>query len=222
MPFAWVAFDVDGTLYDSSAVLVPAYERALACLVADHGLAASLPLPALDQITALVGRPNLEILAALYPELPLERRARLDVLIARELSALVRAGGGRLYAGALDLVSDLRARGRRLVAISNGNHEYLEAVFACYDLARWFEPLRSLQSEGLGSKAELLGEHLARHRIAPGEIVMVGDRSGDRDAARAVGCSFVGCLFGYASERELGEEPLTIRSLSELLPIIAA
>lgn len=207
---AWVAFDIDGTLYDSSAVLVPAYERGIATYDS------RIPVPSLAQITALVGRPNWEILATLFPLLDEHQRNELERAIMDALAQLVRTGQGALYPGCVEMLTVLRESGRQLIAVSNGRQAYLDAVFACYDFAPLFKPLRTLDSERLTAKAELLRAYMDVHAIAADDVIMVGDRTGDLRAAEAVGCSFIGCLFGYASEAELGGQRLTVRALGEI------
>lgn len=218
----WVAFDVDGTLYDSSAVLVPAYEQAIAQFNERRPAHQRVALPTLADITALVGKPNWTILASLFPMLDEEERAALDGMVIAELSGLVRADHGRLYAGAVETLETLRAAGLGLMAVSNGRQSYLDAVFDCYALRPLFEPLRTLDSEGLSIKADLLQVYMDDLDISAKRLVMVGDRSSDLAAARAVGSRFVGCLFGYASEQELGGQEHTVRKLSELPELVSA
>ena len=50
-------------------------------------------------------------------------------------------------------------------------------------------------------------------RIYPGNLVMIGDRASDLEAARTVGCPFVGCSYGYGTPEFLKDVPTNYDAL---------
>ena len=51
------------------------------------------------------------------------------------------------------------------------------------------------------------------------ELLMIGDRTSDLEAAREIDCAFIGCNYGFASE-EIKTADKVIHDFSELLEIL--
>jgi beta-phosphoglucomutase-like phosphatase (HAD superfamily) len=88
--------------------------------------------------------------------------------------------------GAEDLLLGLRGRVLRIVGSGTPQAE-LELVVATRKMGEWFE-------EWWGSprmKADILRDVMARHNLAPRQVLMVGDGMSDYDAARETGARFL-------------------------------
>ena len=55
----------------------------------------------------------------------------------------------------------------------------------------------------MSDKTAILRAYLERYGLGPESTIMVGDRSSDVEAARAVGCRFIGCDYGHGYRREI-------------------
>jgi phosphoglycolate phosphatase-like HAD superfamily hydrolase len=57
--------------------------------------------------------------------------------------------------------------------------------------------------------------------LPPRGVVMVGDRTSDVEAARAVGCHFVGCDYGHGYRHEIEAAGPLVNRFSDLPRAIA-
>lgn len=188
-----VAFDLDGTLYSSEAILGPAYADAVASANAEWNTAYRVPLT--NEIVALVGRPVREIMRLLYPEMP---AAHIEAFSTRTLDQLVgriRNRGGHIFEGVPEMLSALADRGHRLVLVSNCRRSYLEAILETHSLTSLFESAVCNEDDPVLGKPGLLARDLRGRRG-----VMVGDRASDGEAARQVGIPWIGCRYGHAGD----------------------
>lgn len=210
-----VAFDLDGTLFSSEAILGRAY--AVAVAEANRRWSLGLETPRLEAILALVGRPVAEILAHLFPALSADRRHDFSTFVLDELVAQIRAKKGVLFAGVPETLAELRRRGHPLVVVSNCRRAYLEAILGAYGLAGLFEAAVCNEDDPSLGKNGFLKKSIAARRG-----VMVGDRASDGEAARFAGVKWIGCAFGHAAEtdKELEAADAVIHSFPEIPPIV--
>jgi phosphoglycolate phosphatase-like HAD superfamily hydrolase len=68
------------------------------------------------------------------------------------------------------------------------------------------------------TKEQNLRDIIAREGLEPSEVIMIGDGIGDRDAARACGCAFV----GFRGEEFHPREVVVVKALGELDRVIDA
>lgn len=212
------AFDLDGTLYSSEPVLGLAYDSAIRAANAEWG--SSWPVPTTAQILVHVGRPVREIFARLFPSMPESVRARLAQRVLEDLAARIRAGGGHLFPGALEVLRELRSEGCVPILVSNCRRLYLEAVTTTFGLAPLFDEMHCNEDDPVLGKSGLLA------RAAAGRSgVMVGDRASDGEAARAAGLAWIGCDFGHVGEEgriELSGADVVVTSLAEIPGIVGS
>lgn len=218
-PVTLLAFDLDGVLYSSEPFLGEAYREAIAAVNARHpGAFARVPTTA--EILAHVGWPLPVIFANLFPGVD---RAPLDDLHAETLRVICRrvaAGEGLCYPGVADTLRALRAAGHTLCVASNGRTDYVETVIATYGVADLF--LARVTADDVGDKTAILRHYLRALPAEPRRTVMVGDRASDVDAARAVGCHFVGCDYGHGHRAEIEAAGPLVQDFTDLPGVIAA
>lgn len=197
-----IAFDLDGVLYTSEAFLADAYRESIAD-VNRRRPGAIERVPTSEEILRHVGWPVPTILARLFPEAD---RGAVDLIYETTLEVIcarVRRGEGRVFDGVAETLDELRLAGHDLVVASNGRRPYVEAVLSTYDLAPRFGALFAVDPGGCRDKGELLRAYVERHGARADEVVMVGDRASDVEAAVAVGCRFVGCDYGHGHRDEV-------------------
>ncbi len=212
-------FDMDGTLFRTETLLVPAYERAFLRL-GQEGLYQG-EVPPVSIIMASLGMLLKEIWARVLPSSGPEVHARLDAIFLEEQLALLREGSGELYPDVEGTLHALRAAGFRLFVASNGHEAYVKGVAGEKHIAELFEGMYSAGEYGTGTKVDLVRLLLEHSGVRT--AWMVGDRLSDVEAGKDNGLPVVGCdyaEFGVPSS-ELDQADMRIRSFAELLHIIA-
>ena len=204
-----VAFDLDGVLYSSEPFLGEAYREAIANVnAAQPGSFASVPTT--REVLDHVGWPLPVIFANLFPGAAADALARLHAETLAVICGHVARGDGILYPDVTESLQGLHAAGHRLAVASNGRTRYVETVLATYRLGELFLP--RVTADMVGDKIAILRHYRERLGVAPGAVVMVGDRASDVEAARAVGCHFIGCDYGHGYRHEIeGAGPLVQR-----------
>jgi phosphoglycolate phosphatase len=212
---AFVAFDLDGVLYSAEPFLGDAYREAIA--VVNERRPGSFPrVPATAEILEHVGWPVPVILQRLFPAVDPEAVELLYLHTLPVICARVRHGEGELFPGVADTVAVLHQRGYRLGVASNGRRPYVEAVLSTYDLTPFFVDLIAVESGSKTGKSDILRAYVDRHAVKGGELVMVGDRASDVEAAGDLGCAFIGCDYGYGHRDEIAGAGEVISEFNQL------
>ncbi len=219
---ALIAFDLDGVLYSSEPFLGEAYREAIANVNARRPH--SFPrVPRTREILDHVGWPVPVILERLFPHID---GVAVDLLYAETLiviCARVARREGILFAGVASALARLRRAGFLLAVASNGRQQYVETVLATYDLRAWFVDLVTVDGGGtVATKADILAAYLARHRVPPAALVMVGDRASDVEAAAHVGAHFIGCDYGHGYRAEIEGAGPIVSACDQLPAVIQA
>ncbi len=215
-----VVFDLDGTLIDSAPDLRAALNR----LLAEEG---RRPL-ALDEVTQMIGDG--------VPKL-VERgfRATGETPEGAAFEAVVRrfhghyeghaADATRPYDGAIEVLDELRAAGRKLGICTNKPERATREILDSLGMARFFRAVAG------GDTIEGVRKPDPRHLLAvldalgaePGGAVFVGDNANDVGAARNAGLPVIVMSFGYSRgpAADLGADAL-VDSFEDLPAALAA
>lgn len=183
-----VAFDLDGTLFDSSEGIINSINYALGRL--------GQPMRPHGELISCVGPKLVHSFARLLPaSIPPEEGARLY----SERYLAVGFKENRLYPGIQPLLEALRALGIPLFTATAKSTRGTLRTLTHFGLDHYFVEIRGCDA-GV-EKHDLLFN--AKGRCPGATVVMVGDRSYDMAAAKTAGCVAVGALWGYGSPREL-------------------
>lgn len=213
------AFDLDGVLYSSEPFLGDAYREAIANVnAARPGSFARVPSTA--EILQHIGWPVPVILARLFPHVDDAAIALLHVETLDVICAHVALGDGVLYADVAQTLHAVGDLGLHLAVASNGRTRYVETVLATYDLADAF--LERVTADQVGDKTAVLQAYIDRLGTTSAETVMVGDRTSDVEAARAVGCRFIGCDYGHGHRDEIEAAGPVISRFADLPRTLAS
>lgn len=204
-------FDYDGTLHDSLAIYAPAVREAYDDLAA-RGLAAAGP-PDPETIRQWVGLPPAEMWDRFQPDLSPSEKQACSARVGERMLELVREGRARLYDGVPEVLDHLKARGVRMLLLSNCPVSYLQAHTAQFGLERWFDGLYCGEQFGYRPKHAIFPELRDRW---PGEFLVIGDRAQDMEIALRNRQRAVGCLYGYGSPDELSGADWLARSPLDL------
>jgi 2-haloacid dehalogenase len=128
------------------------------------------------------GRPWADAVETLVAEYP-ERRELIEAFHRRWPEMLAGA-----IPGTVDVLTDLRATGIRLVALSNWSAEMFPIAQERFDFLAWFEGIVISGEVGVNKPDRRIFEHLVeRFGIDPAAALFVDDSPANIDAARTFG-----------------------------------
>lgn len=202
--FRLVIFDFDGTLADSGDWFLS---------VADH-LAERFKFRKVDpaDIEALRGRTTRDVIRHLgIPRWKLPAIGRYVLALLAEQTDQI-----ALFEGIPMLLQDLAAQGVRIALVTSNAEHNARAILgpANAALIEQFECGASLFG-----KAPRYRRVLRRSKVAPGDVISIGDETRDVVAARKVGICAGAVLWGYANREGLArlEPDLMFESPDEVL-----
>ncbi len=207
-----VIFDWDGTLCDSVEHIVHAMQGAA------RELGETAPeAPAIRDIVGL-GLP--QAVSILFPQVTGSAHDEL----ARAYSRHYIAGEDNppeLFAGAMDTLEELRARGLQLAIATGKSRRGLERILSSLGLEDFFDNTRCADETSSKPDPKMLLELMADADKLPEQVVMVGDTEYDLAMASNAGVASVGVTFGvHTPERLATHAPVAlIDSLPELLTL---
>lgn len=203
-------FDMDGTILDTLPDLVDVTNLAMERF--------GYPSHPAEDILKMVGNGLRSLITQAMPQ-------GLDADAADECIAYWKAlydelgdARTRAYPGVVDVLDELKARGKKLAVLSNKYDEGTKLMARRYfagqmDLALGEGPVpRKPDPTGLLFVADELG-------VLPGNVAYVGDSDTDIEAARRAGAFAVGVLWGYQTRDRLenAKPDLLISDPAELL-----
>ncbi|WP_199615679.1 HAD family hydrolase [Paenibacillus alkalitolerans] len=211
-------FDMDGTLFRTEKLLLPAYERMFRRL-RDEGLYEG-ETPPEQAILGALGMLLNDIWKRVLPEHDEAVHRRADVLLLEEQMLGLQEGIGELYPGVKETLEKLRGHGYRLFVASNGLEAYVKGVAEAKGIASLFEGLYSAGEYKTATKVDLVRLLLRHNGVS--SAWMVGDRSSDVEAGAGNGLTVIGCDYAEfgVSASELDGADIRIRTFPELLALL--
>lgn len=206
--FDLIAFDWDGTLYDSTAVIA----RCIQAAVRDVG---GTP-PSDRDASYVIGMGLMQALAHAAPDVPRERYAELGERYRHHY--LIHQNDLSLFDGVLPMLADLRARHHWLTVATGKSRRGLDEVLHSESLAGVFDGSRTADETAGKPAPRMLHELMREFGVDPTRTLMIGDTTHDLQMAVNAGCASVGVSYGAhepAAFAELG--PLAVvHSVREL------
>lgn len=184
--FDLIAFDWDGTLFDSTALIARCIQRA----AVDIGL----PEPEFERAKYVIGlglRDALEhavpgLPEARYPELGL--RFRQHYLAAEEELSF--------FDGTLEMLSALKARHHWLAVATGKTRKGLDRLLHARELARVFDGTRTADETQSKPHPQMLLELMREFGVDAERTLMIGDTTHDLQLAANAGAACVAVSFG--------------------------
>ena len=201
-PIKLVVFDLDGTLNRTELYAVPAHKKALA----ERGIFDKTA----EDIIATFGARYLDCGLALIGTNDLNEMEKYFSQEAAYEQEFIQQYAG-VYDGADKMLDRLHELGFRTAVCSNASERYIRMVLGRLGLLDKIDEIQPLLP-GL-IKDQTLG--LLLERAQPEAAVMVGDRYYDKQAAKANGLPFIGCLHGF-SPAEVADGDRTVDHLSQV------
>ena len=184
--FDLIAFDWDGTLFDSTKIIVRCIQRA----VADVGGA----VPTDQAASYVIGMGLMEALAHAAPDVPKERYAELGASYRKHY--LAHQDDLSLFDGVLPMLQDLRERHHWLAVATGKSRRGLDEVLHASELKGVFDGSRTADETAGKPHPQMLNELMREFGADPERTLMVGDTTHDLQLAVNAGCASVAVSYG--------------------------
>ena len=213
----YLAFDIDGTIYDAGDILEESFREGVINFI-ESGFSKSLDIPTRDEIIATLGLTLDDIFSTLFPLLDRDERVELYHICTDNLVRMIREKKGRLIEGVDETLKRLNSMNFNMLVASNGAREYVEAILETYDIKRFFsEPF--IYAEGpINDKSDIVKRYLELNPER--RVIMIGDRATDLAAARDNNIPFIGCAFGHAGADEIKGEKYIVHNFRGIIDIL--
>jgi phosphoglycolate phosphatase len=184
--FDLIAFDWDGTLFDSTAIIVTSIQNA----VKDLGY----KVPSDEAAAYVIGLGLTQALAHAAPDVPQEKWPELGQRYRHHYALHV--DDIVLFKGAEDLVRELRARGHQLAVATGKSRSGLDEAFVATGLGEVFHSSRTADETRGKPHPQMLLELMDELGVEPQRTLMIGDTTHDLQLAANAGCASVAVSFG--------------------------
>jgi phosphoglycolate phosphatase len=184
--FDLIAFDWDGTLFDSTALIT----RCIQAACADVGVA----VPSDEQASYVIGMGLIEALQHAAPDLPRERYRELAEryrhhYVARQHEIV-------FFDGALAMLQLLKARGHLLAVATGKSRRGLDDALSTSALHGLFDATRTADETASKPDPRMLLELMREFNVGPERTVMIGDTTHDLQLAANAGVARIGVSYG--------------------------
>jgi len=206
--FDLIAFDWDGTLYDSTQIIV----RCIQAAVTDVGG----QTPTQEQAAYVIGMALMPALAHAAPDVPKEKYPQLGeryryhyALHHNDLS---------LFEGVLPLLEALHERQHLLAVATGKSRKGLDEALHQVALRGIFDASRTADETAGKPDPRMLHELMAELGVAPERTLMIGDTTHDLLMANNAGCASVGVSYGAHGRSGLEDlhPRVVVHSVAEL------
>ena len=184
--FDLIAFDWDGTLYDSTKVIVRAIQHA----VVDVGGR----MPTEQDAAYVIGMSLAQALARAAPDVPPEKYAELGARYRHHYH--LHQDDLSLFDGVLPLLQQLKERHHWLAVATGKSRRGLDDVLRSEELHGVFDGSRTADETAGKPHPRMLDELMREFGTEPDRTLMIGDTTHDLEMARNAGCPSVGVSYG--------------------------
>jgi phosphoglycolate phosphatase len=186
LKFPLLVFDWDGTLFDSTALIVKAIQAA----VADLGYTP----PSNEAASHVIGLGLTQALAHAAPEVPKEQWPQLGERYRHHYSAHL--NDIDFFPGTIAMLRELKAKGHTLAVATGKSRRGLDDALLRGDVASLFDATRTADETRGKPDPLMLNELMEELGHGPPHTLMVGDTSHDLNLAINAGCPAVAVSFG--------------------------
>lgn len=184
--FDLIAFDWDGTLFDSTAIIT----RCIQAAVRDVG--GTVPTDA--AASHVIGLGLMQALAYAAPDVPKEKYPELGARYRHHYMA--HHNDISLFAGVLPMLAELKARQHWLTVATGKSRQGLDLALRAVELQGVFDASRTADETAGKPHPRMLQELMREFGVDPSRVLMVGDTTHDLQMAINAGCASVGVSYG--------------------------
>ncbi|MCX7946332.1 MAG: phosphoglycolate phosphatase [Hydrogenophilus sp.] len=214
LPVKAVVIDLDGTILDTAPDLIDA----AAAMTQELGL----PIPDPERLKSYIGNGIVSLVKRVLTgkidaEPPADLFARALPIFERYYRQWI-SRKSRPYPGAIEGLRAFQAKGLRLACVTNKAMRFTEPLLKETGLYDLFDLIIAGDTLPEKKPSPLPLQHTcAVFKIAPRELLMIGDSANDTQAARAAGCPVFCVPYGYNRGQpvEALEPDAVVASLAE-------
>jgi phosphoglycolate phosphatase len=184
--FDLIAFDWDGTLFDSTAIIT----RSIQLAVGDVGGT----VPSDRDASYVIGLGLMDALAHAAPDVPKDKYPELGARFRHHYSQ--RQNDISLFAGVLSLLDALKQRQHLLAVATGKNRRGLDEALKAVELRGLFDGSRTADETASKPHPLMLQELMAELGVSADRVLMIGDTTHDLQMAVNAGCASVGVSYG--------------------------
>ncbi len=208
--FDLIAFDWDGTLFDSTAIIT----RCIQAAVRDVGGT----VPTDEAASHVIGLGLMQALAHAAPDVPQEKYPQLGARYRHHYMAQQDAIS--LFQGVLPMLAALKARQHWIAVATGKSRKGLDAALEAVELQGLFDASRTADETAGKPHPRMLHELMGELGVEPARVLMVGDTTHDLQMAVNAGCASVGVSYGAHEPGAF--EPLQPRFVAHSVPELHA
>ena len=184
--FDLIAFDWDGTLFDSTAIIT----RCIQDAVRDVGGA----VPSDKDAAYVIGMGLMQALAHAAPDVPVDKYPQLGARYRHHY--LAHQSDISLFEGVLFLLADLKTRQHWLTVATGKSRRGLDDALQAVELKGLFDASRTADETAGKPDPRMLQELMREFDVAPARTLMIGDTTHDLQMALNAGCASVAVSYG--------------------------
>ena len=193
--FDLIAFDWDGTLSDSTAIITTCLQEA----VRDVGGT----VPSHQAASYVIGLALIPALAHAAPDVPPEKHAELGLRYRHHYR--LRMNDISLFEGVVPMLGVLKSRQHVLAVATGKNRVGLDDALHRAELVGLFDGSRTADQTRGKPDPLMLHELMAEFGVPPERTLMIGDTTHDLLMARNAGCASVGVSYGAHAHESFGD-----------------
>ena len=193
--FDLIAFDWDGTLFDSTALIA----RCIQAACGDVGVA----VPSDRDASYVIGMGLVEALTHAAPDLPRERYKELADRYRHHYFA--KQHEIVMFDGTLPMLRSLKERHHWLGVATGKSRRGLDEALHTVELQGMFDATRTADETSSKPHPQMLLELMGEFGVAPERTLMIGDTTHDLQLAANAGTASIGVSYG-AHAHEAFEE----------------
>jgi len=187
-----IIFDLDGTLWDSTEVVLKAWNS-----IIETNEEIKNPITR-EELQGTMGLQIKQIGDKLFPYLDEPTQCKFMELCCKEERKLIRKEGGVLYSNLENTLKQLSQK-YSLFIVSNCQCGYIEAFLEYHNMGKYFKDIECAGNTGL-VKGENIKKVIERNYLK--NPVYVGDTQGDCDGATLAEIPFVYASYGFGKVKE--------------------
>jgi len=181
-----IAFDWDGTLFDSTAIIT----RSIQAAVRDVGGT----VPSDKEAAYVIGMALTQALAHAAPDVPPDKYPLLGERY--RFHYMAHQNDLSLFEGVLELLDELKQRHHWLAVATGKSRRGLDEVLHTVQLKGVFDGSRTADETAGKPHPRMLQELMREFGVEPERTLMIGDTTHDLQMALNAGCPSVGVSYG--------------------------
>lgn len=193
--FDLIAFDWDGTLFDSTALIT----RSIQAACQEVGA----PVPSDERASYVIGLGLRDALMHAAPGFPPERYPELGAAYRRHYAT--RQHELVLFEGVIEMLQDLKARNHCIAVATGKSRRGLDEALDSSQLRGLFDGTRTADETASKPDPLMLQELMTELGAAPQRTLMIGDTTHDLLMARHAGAAAVGVSYGAHEHQSFDE-----------------